>query len=65
MKFAQCSGVVFPESEAVAKAIRQHPRLKGYLATNAPPGMLLIKPESDPGNFLTRCRELGFEVEWR
>ena len=56
---------MFPENDEVAKAIRQHPRLKGYLVPNAPPGMLLIKLESDPGNFLTRCRELGFEVSWR
>ena len=63
--FAQCSGVVIPESDEVARAIRQHPKLKGYIAPHAPPGLLLIKPESDPGNFITRCRELGFEVSWR
>ncbi|MFM9964043.1 MAG: hypothetical protein ACKV2Q_22805 [Planctomycetaceae bacterium] len=65
MLFAHCSGVVIPENDEVAKAIRQHPRLKGYLAPNAPPGLLLIKPDSDPSNFITRCRELGFEVTWR
>lgn len=65
VQFAQCSGVVIPESDEVARAIRQHPKLKGYIAPNAPPGLLLIKPQSDPGNFITRCRELGFEVSWR
>lgn len=65
VQFAQCSGVVIPESDQVARAIRQHPKLKGYIAPNAPPGLLLIKPQSDPGNFITRCRELGFEVSWR
>ena len=65
LMFAYCRDVVIPESDGVAKAIRQHPRLKGYLVPNAPPGLLLIKPDSDPGNFLQRCRELGFEVDWR
>ena len=63
--FTHCSGVAIPESEPVAKAIRQHPRLKGYLTPHSPPGFLLIKPDSDPGNFVQRCRELGFEVDWR
>ena len=65
MQFAFCRGLVIPESKQVAQAIRQHPRLKGYLAPNAPPGFLLIKSESDPSNFIQRCRELGFEVDWR
>ncbi len=65
MRFTHCSGVVIPENDQVAKAIRQHPRLKGYLAPNAPPGLLLIKPHSDPVNFIARCREQGFEVDWR
>lgn len=62
LRFEYCSGVVIPEDEATAKAIRKHPRLKGYLLPNAPPGILIIKPDSDPSNFIHRCRELGFEV---
>ena len=65
LTFAQCNAVIIPDNDEVAKAIRKHPRLKGYLATNAPAGLLLIKPESDPRNFLLRCRELGFIVDFR
>jgi hypothetical protein len=57
-----CSALVKPESEEVLKAIRQHPNLKGYLEAGAPPGYLLIKPNSDPFNFIERCRILGFTV---
>ncbi len=57
-----CSALVKPESEAVLKAIRQHPNLKGYIEAGAPPGYLLIKPNSDPYNFIQRCRILGFTV---
>lgn len=63
VKFIPCSGVVIPENEATEKAIRKHPRLKGYLATNAPSGLLLIKPESDPKGFIARCGELGYVVK--
>jgi hypothetical protein len=62
LQFSYCSGLVIPENEEVARAIRQHPKLKGYLAPNAPPSLLLIKPNSDPNNFIVRCRELGFVV---
>ncbi len=57
-----CSALVKPESEAVLKAIRQHPNLKGYIEAGAPPGYLIIKPNSDPYNFIQRCRMLGFTV---
>jgi hypothetical protein len=57
-----CSALVKPESEAMLKAIRQHPNLKGYIEAGAPPGYLLIKPNSDPYNFIQRCRMLGFTV---
>jgi hypothetical protein len=60
---AYCSAIVKPENEAVLKAIRQHPKLKGYIAPHSPPGYLIIKENSDPDNFIWRCRELGFEVK--
>jgi hypothetical protein len=58
-----CSALVKPESAEVLAAIRQHPKLKGYLEPGAPPGYLLIKSRSDPGNFVQRCQDLGFKVE--
>jgi hypothetical protein len=58
-----CSALVKPESAGVLAAIREHPKLKGYLEPGAPPGYLLIKSRSDPGNFVQRCRDLGFKVE--
>jgi hypothetical protein len=57
-----CSAIVQPESAEVLAAIRQHSRLKGYLEAGAPKGYLLIKQQSNPSNFIQRCRELGFEV---
>jgi hypothetical protein len=58
-----CSALVKPESGEVLAAIREHPKLKGYLEPGAPPGYLLIKSRSDPGNFIQRCQDLGFKVE--
>jgi hypothetical protein len=58
-----CSALVRTESAEMLEAIRKHPRLKGYLEPGAPPGYLLIRHNSDPYNFVHRCRELGFEVE--
>jgi hypothetical protein len=58
-----CSALVKPESAEVLAAIREHPKLKGYLEPGAPPGHLLIKSQSDPGNFVRRCQDLGFKVE--
>jgi hypothetical protein len=57
-----CSAIVQPESAEVLDAIRQHSRLKGYLEAGAPKGYLLIKQQSNPGNFIQRCQELGFKV---
>ena len=57
-----CSAIVQPESAEVLDAIRRHSRLKGYLEAAAPQGYLLIKPQSNPSNFVQRCRELGFIV---
>ncbi len=57
-----CSALMKPENEDVLKAIRQHSSLKGYLEPGAPPGYLIIKPASDPYNFIERCRMLGFTV---
>jgi hypothetical protein len=58
-----CSALVKPESAEVLAAIHEHPKLKGYLEPGAPPGYLLIKSRSDPGNFVQRCQDLGFKVE--
>jgi hypothetical protein len=58
-----CSALVKPESTEILAAIREHPKLKGYLEPGAPPGYLLIKSQSDPGNFVRRCQDLGFKVE--
>jgi len=57
-----CSALIKPESPEALAAIREHPRLKGYLEPGAPPGYLLLKSRSDPDNFVLRCRDLGFEV---
>ena len=59
-----CSAVVKPENADVLAAIRDHRRLKGYLEAGAPEGFLFIKHTSDPVNFVNRCRELGFSVEF-
>lgn len=58
-----CSALVKPETPEAAAAIRQHPQLKGYLEPGAPPGFLLVKPNSNPDNFIRRCKALGFEIE--
>ena len=58
-----CQALIGPGSPELLNAIRQHRKLKNYLATGAPPGYLLIKAQSDPWNFLERCRECGFELE--
>jgi hypothetical protein len=58
-----CSALVKPESAEVLAAIREHPKLKGYVEPGAPPGYLLIKSQSDPRNFVQRCQDLGFKVE--
>jgi hypothetical protein len=57
-----CSALIKPESPEALAAIGEHPRLKGYLESGAPPGYLLLKSRSDPHRFVQRCRELGFEV---
>jgi hypothetical protein len=58
-----CSALVKPESAEVLAAIREHPKVQGYLEPGAPPGYLLIKSRSDPGNFVRRCQDLVFKVE--
>jgi hypothetical protein len=58
-----CSALVKPATDEAVTAIRQHPQLKGYLERGAPPGFLLVKPGSNPDNFLRRCQALGFEIE--
>ena len=62
IRIRACSAIVQPESGEVLDAIRRHSRLKGYLEAGAPKGYLLIKPQSNPNNFVQRCQELGFKV---
>ncbi|MGH9395304.1 MAG: hypothetical protein ACRD18_00420 [Terriglobia bacterium] len=62
IRIRTCSAIVQPESADVLDAIRQHSRLKGYLEARAPAGYLLIKQQSNPSNFIQRCKELGFNV---
>lgn len=57
-----CSALLKPENDEVLTAIREHPKLKGYLEPGAPPGYLLIKSSSSPDGFIRRCEALGFEV---
>jgi hypothetical protein len=57
-----CSALVKPENAQVLEAIRRHPSLKNYIEPGGPPGYLLIKPSSEPYNFIERCRNLGFKV---
>lgn len=58
-----CSALVKPETPEALSALREHPKLKGYLEAGGPPGYLLIKSSSNPENFARRCHELGFEVK--
>lgn len=57
-----CSAIVKPENAQVLEAIRKHPSLKNYIEPGGPPGYLLIKPASEPYNFIERCRKLGFNI---
>ncbi len=63
MEVRLCRAIVKPENAEVLAAIRKHRRLKGYLEPEAPDGYLLIKPQSDPWNFVQRCRDAGFTVK--
>ena len=58
-----CSALVKPQTAEALAAIREHPQLKGYLEPGAPSGFLLVKPGSNPDNFVRRCQALGFEIE--
>ena len=58
----RCSALVKPKEPETLTAIREHPKLKGYLERGAPPGYLLIKHASSPENFVQRCQALGFDV---
>jgi hypothetical protein len=62
IRIRACSAIVQPESAEVLDAIRQHSRLKGYREAGAPKDFLLVKPQSNPNDFVQRCRELGFKV---
>jgi hypothetical protein len=62
IRIRACSAIVQPESAEVLDAIRRHSRLKGYLEAGAPKGYLLIKQQSNPSNFVQRCKAFGFKV---
>lgn len=57
-----CNALVKPENDQMLDAIRRHPSLKNYVEPGGPPGYLLIKPASEPYNFIERCQKLGFKV---
>jgi hypothetical protein len=61
--YRPCRGLVKVGNPELLSAIRAHPRLKGYLDREAPPGYLVIKEGADAYNFLRRCAEHGFEVK--
>jgi len=58
-----CSALVKPENAQVLRVIREHPQLKNYLETRAPPGYLILKCDSRPDKFVFRCRQLGLTVQ--
>ena len=57
------SGIVKPDNPELVSFIRSHARFKGYIEPGGPPGYLLIRANTDFGNFLARCREYGFDIE--
>jgi len=64
LEVSYCSAIVKPEHPRMLQVIRQHPRLKGYLTSQSPPGYLLIKYGSRADNFIRKCREYGFDVKF-
>jgi hypothetical protein len=61
--FRPCRGLIKIENPELLSLIRTHPRLKGYLDREAPPGYLIIKDGADPFRFIERCQQHGFEVK--
>jgi hypothetical protein len=62
LRIRYCCAIIQAENPEMLDVIRKHSRLKGYLEPGAPKGYLLIKPQSNPSNFIQRCQELGFKV---
>ena len=63
LRMRYCSAIVRPDNPELIPVIRSHPKLKWYIEPNSPKGYLLIKSESNPYNFIQRCKEFGFEVK--
>jgi hypothetical protein len=63
LHFRGCRGLVRAADPRVLALIVAHPKLKGYLDPNAPPGCLVIKENSNPSAFIARCKQFGFEVK--
>ncbi|WP_133112059.1 hypothetical protein [Candidatus Scalindua japonica] len=63
LRVGYCSAIVIPEDPEMLYVIRQHPKLKGYIAPKSPKGMLIIKHNSSADNFFQRCKEYGFKLK--
>jgi len=63
LRMGYCSAIVIPEKPETLDVIRQHPKLKGYIAPYSPKGTLIIKHDSNTNNFFRRCEEYGFKLK--
>ncbi len=63
LRAGYCSAIVIPEDPEMLCVIRQHPKLKGYIAPKSPKGTLIIKHDSNADNFFQRCEEYGFKLK--
>ena len=63
LRVGYCSAIVIPEDPEMLHVIRQHPKLKGYIAPKSPKDTLLIKHNSNADNFFRRCEEYGFKLK--
>ncbi|KHE93461.1 MAG: hypothetical protein K8F52_15130 [Candidatus Scalindua rubra] len=63
LRVGYCSAIVIPENPEMLHVIRQHPKLKGYIAPKSPKGTLIIKHNSNADNFFRRCEEYGFKLK--
>jgi len=63
LRVGYCSAIVIPENPEMLHVIRQHPKLKGYIAPKSPKSTLIIKHDSNADNFFRRCEEYGFKLK--
>jgi hypothetical protein len=63
VRYLPCSAIVTSDDPQTLAAIRAHSKLKGYVEPDSPPGLLVIRGDRDPSNFLRRCRQLGYEIK--